>query len=522
MSLQVIQSEAHPHIQNQGPNGSGSKEGLSIYGLFQPFAKTPQGKALLRQYMLRPSIDLELLGERLDTITIMLLSNNIPTMNKIVTLLKPVKNIRVVVTNLRKGCSGGVMTSGKLSGPHRTVWASLCTFLYQIMEIKICLQEIVGADRLELCRKIMRTFDSGRINALGKHITDIIDLELSKEEQRIFVRNGIDRDLDQRRDFYHGIESFLSHVAETIARDIPMQLEAQISVVYYPQIGFLIAVPRISETDHAQYEGPIDQPWERKFSTEGYIYFKNPQMRDMDEEIGDVYGQICDREIEIIQELVERVLQDAELLETASDVIGELDALLALTQGAQEYRMCKPTMTDRNVLKIKGGRHLLQERTVASYIPNDTDMEGGSGENDNTNDQNTPSMLIITGPNYSGKSVYLKQVALITYLAHIGSYVPAQSATIGITDKILTRIWTRESVSRNQSAFMIDLQQMSLALNLATRRSLVIIDEFGKGTESYGKSPTIFITYLINHLIVYYRWRRSCSRYIRKPRQSRT
>jgi len=93
-------------------------------------------------------------------------------------------------------------------------------------------------------------------------------------------------------------------------------------------------------------------------------------------------------------------------------------------------------------------------------------------------------MLVLTGPNYSGKSVYLKQVALIVHMAHIGSFVPADSAKIGITDKILSRVTTRETVSRIQSAFMTDLQQISLALSLATRRSLLIIDEFGKGTET--------------------------------------
>jgi len=95
-----------------------------------------------------------------------------------------------------------------------------------------------------------------------------------------------------------------------------------------------------------------------------------------------------------------------------------------------------------------------------------------------------PSTIILTGPNYSGKSIYLKQTALIVYLAHIGSFVPATSASIGLTDKILTRISTRESVSRNQSAFMIDVQQMCMALNLATHRSLLVIDEFSKGTNA--------------------------------------
>jgi DNA mismatch repair protein MSH5 len=148
--------------------------------------------------------------------------------------------------------------------------------------------------------------------------------------------------------------------------------------------------------------------------------------------------------------------------------------------------------------------HLLQELTVSSFVANDTTLVGGPGDDYQDDDRSgaternrtssfnqqtlsrkdSPSMLILTGPNYSGKSVYLKQVALIVFMAHIGSFVPADSARVGVTDKILSRVTTRETVSRIQSAFMIDLQQISLALSLATRRSLLIIDEFGKGTDS--------------------------------------
>lgn len=145
----------------------------------------------------------------------------------------------------------------------------------------------------------------------------------------------------------------------------------------------------------------------------------------------------------------------------------------------------------------------MQEQTVSSFIANDTFLAGGDspaqdGEEDaeplnhlsqkeaSINSSEAPTMLMMSGPNYSGKSVYLKQIALIVYMAHVGCFVPADSATIGLTDKILTRITTRESVSKFQSAFMIDLQQVALAMSLATHRSLVIIDEFGKGTESSG------------------------------------
>lgn len=150
--------------------------------------------------------------------------------------------------------------------------------------------------------------------------------------------------------------------------------------------------------------------------------------------------------------------------------------------------------------------HPLQELTVPSYVANDTLLVGGKGAGDQADrtdnaghrvassqfdssaTQEQPGMLMMTGPNYSGKSVYLKQVALIVYMAHIGCFVPADAAVIGLTDKILTRIATKETITRMQSAFMIDLQQVTKAITLATHRSLVIIDEFGKGTDSNGKS----------------------------------
>lgn len=163
-------------------------------------------------------------------------------------------------------------------------------------------------------------------------------------------------------------------------------------------------------------------------------------------------------------------------------------------------------------------RHPLQELTVPSFVANDTFLIGGPGRDSlepepnecdenhtkvsqrhsDSGDTGGPSMLMMTGPNYSGKSVYLKQIALIVYIAHVGCFVPADQATIGLTDKILTRIATRETVSRFQSAFMIDLQQVALAMTLATHRSLVIIDEFGKGTESSGMFSTIKATLTIN------------------------
>ncbi|KAH1888505.1 hypothetical protein KXW42_000019 [Aspergillus fumigatus] len=145
-------------------------------------------------------------------------------------------------------------------------------------------------------------------------------------------------------------------------------------------------------------------------------------------------------------------------------------------------------MVEENMIRIKGGRHILQELTVPSYVPNDTFLVGGSLETEIRVPQEVlenphgPSMLILTGPNYSGKSVYVKQVALNVYLAQVGSFVPAEKAEIGVADKILVKMNSQESVSKIQSTFMNDLQQISFDLKQVTGRSLLLIDEFGKGT----------------------------------------
>lgn len=215
--------------------------------------------------------------------------------------------------------------------------------------------------------------------------------------------------------------------------------------------------------------------------------------------------QLPDKEIEIVYELGLKILEHERVLVVASDLCGELDSLLALALGADKYKLTAPRMTSANVIQISEGRHPLQELVVPSFIANDTLLLGGPGE---TRDDHSiipdgvgdpPSVMVMTGPNHSGKSVYLKQVALIVFLAHIGSFVPADQACIGLTDRLLTRIATRESVSRNESAFAIDLKQVAFSINFATRRSLILIDEFGKGTNAMDGAG--LVTALLDHFL---------------------
>ena len=316
----------------------------------------------------------------------------------------------------------------------------------------------------------------------------MVDLEESQQQRRTVVKRGINGDLDRVKDAYDSMDEMLSQTAIETVPELPQGMPVpSLSVVYIPQLGFHITMPLEEATDLAA-RGPNDD-WERMFVTDTHAYFKNNRMRTMDQELGDLWAIICDIEIEISHDLAQRVLEREDFLDQASELCGELDSLLALAHGACEYKLSRPRMVGDNVIDIKAGRHLIQEMTVPSYVANDAFLVGGDGPTDEDGAQGEPgqghpNMLLLTGPNYSGKSVFLKQVALIAYMAQVGSFVPAERATLGITDKIMTRITTRETVSRGQSSFMIDLQQISCALKAFTHRSLLVIDEFGKGTDS--------------------------------------
>ncbi|BCR97362.1 MutS family protein MSH5 [Aspergillus luchuensis] len=489
LSLQIMESETHPSMVNQGPGrkSTSSKEGLSIYGLFQRFASTPQGRNKLKQMFLRPSVGLDVINERHSFISVYHRADNFNPLEKMVKGLKHIKNLQYAMINLRKGISTG---SGKIMGFKATVWATLLAFAFYGIDIHDALRETSDGANLALHNKALRAFEAAQLYKVGRMIQEIVDIDSSEEQGRTVVKPGIDRELDRIKDRYDGMNSLLKQVAIEIATTIPESYDIDVNVIYFPQLGFNIAIP-LNEAGDAAYRG-VEDEWELMFFTENRAYFKDFRMREMDEKLGDIYGIICEKEIEIVYDLAQRVLHYETVLLEASDVCGQIDSLLAMAQAASFYRLVRPKMVEGDVIKIRGGRHILQELTVSSYVPNDTFLvdRRTRGEplgplhltpNPHESDYG-PSMLLLTGPNYSGKSVYMKQVALVVYLAQVGSFVPAESAELGIVDKILVKSNTQDSVSQIQSTFMNDLQQLSFDLKQVTGRSLLLIDEFGKGT----------------------------------------
>lgn len=483
-ALQIIQPESHPNVTNQGPGSSGAKESLSIYGLFYHYAKTPQGRECLRQMFLHPSLSIDEIRQRQDAVLILTQSDNRPALQNLHKSLGRIKNMKRIVVQLHKGIEGGSHIAGKIKSG---VWSSLLDFCYHVIEILDTLKETNGIRQVVLYQQILEVFSRNEFQALGKTIWDTVDLDESQSQHRTVVKRGIHAQLDEIKDAYDSMDELLQRTALEVVHEMPRGYEVPpVNVVYFPQLGFHVALPLDDETLEPTHRVP--ETWERAFATDNQAYYKTERMHTMDHDLGDLYGMICDMEIELSHGLSQVVLGKEALLTAASELCGELDSLVALALGAIEYRLSRPQVVEANVIEIRGGRHILQEMTVPSYVPNDAFLVGGSGEEDDPRIEESPRrgpcMLLLTGPNYSGKSVYLKQVALICYMAQVGSFVPAEYAKIGISDRIMTRITTRETVSKGQSAFMIDLQQIAWALRSCTSRSLLIIDEFGKGTDN--------------------------------------
>ncbi|KAI8804753.1 muts domain V-domain-containing protein, partial [Cladochytrium replicatum] len=458
-SLQIFCNEAHP-----GMHSKRTKEGLSLFGLLDN-TRTPAGRALLKQWFLRPSRDITVLRERHLTIQYLLRSDHSHNVNQIRDHLKHVKSITKTTFHLKTKVA-----------IHE--WHSLVKFALYALKIRTAVQEF-SSPTPPIVQKINQYFSYDNLREIGVFISSTLDFDESGAENRFVVKPQVDDELDEMKRTYNGLDDLLSAVARTVVDCIPPQLGQDLNVIYFPQLGYLITVPRQGFMRTA--EDYVVDRLVFQFATESSVYYKNDQMFALDEQIGDIHSLIVDRESAIVQKLQETILTYKDTILKVLDTCAEIDCLISLAEAARIGNFKMPEMTNENLIEIVKGRHPLHELISETFVENDCRL--GSPDKI-TDDSEWHKVMLLTGPNFSGKSVYIKQVALITFMAHVGSFVPAERARIGLVDKIFTRVHTRESVTKVVSAFMIDLHQVAVSLRNATRRSLVIIDEFGKGTEA--------------------------------------
>ena len=203
--------------------------------------------------------------------------------------MSKIKNMRITTTLLRKGINGG---NQKYGGFKSGVWASLLEFAYHTIDIRNTLLEITGGENLPLLAKAIDVLDVQKLQRIGKAVHDVVDLESSIEQHRTVVKRGINDRLDEIKDVYDSMDDLLSKTAAQIIETLPADLEPHLNVIYFPQLGYHITVPINAETGQPVYNGG-DRPWERMFTTQNQVYFKDDRMRDMDEQLGDLWAMMC-------------------------------------------------------------------------------------------------------------------------------------------------------------------------------------------------------------------------------------
>lgn len=450
-ALQIFQKEAHPSVYKIGQGGA--KEGLSLFGLLNR-CRSPIGTRKLRLWFLRPIRDLDVIKQRQDAVAFFVNPRNIEVFTTLTDCMKNIKNIVPVLKRMYQAQATVID------------WQALYKTVYHAIYIgDLCRAQ---PQTVHNFRRISEAFRDD-LHRIANLINKIVDFEESKVVGRFVVKPNVDAELDDKKRTYNGLPDFMTKLAaeelERLSDDIQ-----ECNVIYLPQLGYLLAIPRL---DYMQTEEDFEMPGlEFVFLSNNMLHYKSDRTRELDILLGDTQCEITDQETAIMHKLQNAILESYRTLTEVQDLCAELDCLLSLAASATEFNYVRPSVVSEGVININGGRHPIQEVCCSPFVPNDT-----------LSNLNNGKMKVLTGPNASGKSVYLKQVALIVYMAHIGSFVPAESAVIGCVDRIFTRIRTMDSVSVGLSTFMIDVNQMSEALRDATERSLVVVDEFGKGTE---------------------------------------
>jgi DNA mismatch repair protein MutS len=281
-----------------------------------------------------------------------------------------------------------------------------------------------------------------------------------------FIRDGFSSELDALRELATGGKQWIARYQAE---------EAQRSGITSLKVGFNQVFGYYIEITNTHRE-KVPQHYIRKQTLKNAERYITPELKEYEEKVLSADEKAKALESELFLELRDLVQASARRLQATAAVLAQLDVLVSLAELSRERGYCRPKPAEEPILKILDGRHPVLDilEPQGTFVPNDCEADADEG-----------LMLLITGPNMAGKSTYIRQVALITLMAQMGSFVPAREATIGVADRIFARVGASDELSRGQSTFMVEMTETARILNTATARSLVILDEIGRGTSTY-------------------------------------
>ena len=303
-------------------------------------------------------------------------------------------------------------------------------------------------------------------------IRDRIDRELHPDAPQLVnkggvINDGVNEELDQLRSIaYHG-KDYLLKIQE---REVEKTGIASLKIGYNNVFGYYLEVRNT-------YKEQVPQEWIRKQTLAQAERYITEELKEYEEKILGAEEKILSLETKLFNDLVVDTQEYIQQIQTNANLIAHLDCLLSGAKTAQEHKYVRPIIDNSDIIDIKQGRHPVIETEMPvgeEYVPNDIMLDSDSQQ-----------IMIITGPNMAGKSALLRQTALIVLMAQIGSFVPAESARIGLVDKIFTRVGASDNISLGESTFMVEMTEASNILNNVSPKSLVLFDELGRGTSTY-------------------------------------
>ena len=429
----------------------GSEKGTLI-GLLDR-TSTAMGSRKLRNWMLYPLTDCKAIDSRLDAVGSVLKSNLI---NELPGHLSKINDMERIGARIAMGTA----SARDLAGLKNSIAA--------IANIPpLCKGRLGGVDlpSLSLPYKGREEIDSLTDIAAKIEKTIVDDPPFSMRDGGI-IRDGVDKELDELRSISSGGKDSIAAIE---ARERERTGINSLKVKYNRVFGYYIEI-----TNTHKDKVPAD--YIRKQTLVNAERYITPELKDYEDKVLASEDKIRALEYDIFCRLREEIAAEIGKILRTADAIATIDVLTSFAIAAADFRYTRPAVNDGAVIKIVEGRHPIIERTnpTERFVPNDTLL-----------DDRENNILIITGPNMAGKSTVMRQTALIVIMAQMGSYVPAREATIGTVDRIFTRIGASDALSLGQSTFMVEMKEAATILKEATRKSLIVIDEIGRGTSTF-------------------------------------
>ncbi|KAL6928489.1 hypothetical protein ACO0SA_003230 [Hanseniaspora valbyensis] len=461
---------------------------FSMYELLGQYVKTDLGKDLLMKWLLNPLKNVDKINKRLDFIENCI--NSYTDFSKLNSLINKLPNMKKIISDFE---------TGKI---HHKTWLNLYNYFSVIFNIELFFankfaeeDEEEDKKKNELINEFSSLIISLKITSLTESILLFLNIEETFLENKIVIKDGFNSKLDEYREVYNSMEDILAKKADLINNQIITHLNTnlKIAVLYVPQLGYLISMAK-KVFDPVFLDDPVFN-FSLIFDTDSHVYLKNNIMQEMDSQYGDIFSIISDMEMELIlnfQNEFAKIYKN--ILLKSYDTACKIEVLLSFSEVSLKQKYQRPVFenlpndhmnnSDDKFLEMINGRHPLYENINETYIPNTHQTIADSYSI-------CKKATIITGANMSGKTIYMLSVGLNVIMAQIGCFVAADSFSLSPVDKILSKIYTRESVIRLHSNFFWDCQQLNKCLQLATKNSLLLIDEFGKGTDVID-GPSLF------------------------------